>query len=50
VLAECIQGQQGRFDVFARLPHLPFPGGRQLRAPFSALGAAWYTLRDRLGV
>jgi gamma-glutamylputrescine oxidase len=50
VLAECIRGQQARFDVFARLPHLPFPGGRQLRAPFSALGAAWYTLRDRLGV
>lgn len=50
VLAECIRGSQERFDVFARLPHLPFPGGRTLRAPFSALGAIWYTIRDRLGV
>jgi gamma-glutamylputrescine oxidase len=49
LLAECARGQVERFEVFARLPHLPFPGGRLLRAPFSALGAAWYALRDRLG-
>ncbi|WP_435531566.1 hypothetical protein, partial [Shigella sonnei] len=26
------------------------PGGRTLRVPFTAMGAAWYSLRDRLGV
>ncbi len=50
VLGEAIRGQAERFDAFARLPHLPFPGGRLLRVPFTALGAAWYALRDRLGV
>ena len=33
-----------------RLPHYPFPGGRSLRIPFTAMGAAYYSLRDRLGV
>lgn len=49
VLAQAIQGQAERFDAFASLPHLPFPGGRLLRVPFTALGAFWYSLRDRLG-
>ena len=49
VLAEAIDGQQSRFDAFARLPHLPFPGGRTFRVPFTALGAWYYNLRDRLG-
>lgn len=50
VLGEAIRGQAERFDAFARLPHLPFPGGRLLRVPFTALGAFWYDMRDRLGV
>lgn len=50
VLAEAIRGQAQRFDAFAGLPHLPFPGGRLLRVPLTALGAVWYDLRDRLGV
>ncbi|XNM78155.1 hypothetical protein ACLK19_08885 [Escherichia coli] len=29
-----------RFDAFANLPHYPFPGGRTLRVPFTAMGAA----------
>jgi gamma-glutamylputrescine oxidase len=49
VLAEAIDGQESRFDAFARLPHLPFPGGRAMRVPFTALGAWYYDLRDRLG-
>ncbi|MBP7369966.1 MAG: FAD-binding oxidoreductase, partial [Arenimonas sp.] len=28
VLSEAIRGQYERFDVFAKLPHMPFPGGR----------------------
>ncbi|MGE1161634.1 hypothetical protein ACQJ0H_22980, partial [Pantoea agglomerans] len=37
------------FDAFAGLPHYPFPGGQLLRVPFSAMGAWYYSLRDRLG-
>jgi len=50
VLGEAIRGQTERFDVFAGLPHYPFPGGRLFRVPFTALGAWYYTLRDKLGV
>lgn len=50
LLGEAIRGQAERFDAFARLPHYPFPGGRHLRVPFTALGALWYEMRDRLGV
>lgn len=50
LLAEVIQGQAERFSVFEALPHYPFPGGRLFRVPFTALGALWYDIRDRLGV
>ena len=50
VLSQAIQGQAERFDVFAGLPHWPFPGGRWLRVPLTALGAGYYDLRDKLGV
>ena len=50
VLSEAILGRTERMQAFAKLPHYPFPGGRALRVPFTAMGAAWYTLRDRLGV
>lgn len=50
VLSEVIRGQAERFDAFASLPHYPFPGGRLFRVPFTALGAAYYDLRDKLGI
>lgn len=50
ILGEVIRGQAERFDAFARLPHYPFPGGRLFRVPFTAVGAMWYDLRDRLGI
>lgn len=50
VLAEALRGQAERFDAFADLPHYPFPGGRMFQVPFSAIGAWYYTLRDKLGV
>ena len=50
VLAEALRGQAERFDAFASLPHYPFPGGRLLRVPLTALGATYYQLRDRLGI
>ncbi|WP_268796655.1 NAD(P)/FAD-dependent oxidoreductase [Pseudomonas huanghezhanensis] len=49
VLAEALRGQAERFDAFAGLPHYPFPGGNLLRTPLTALGAWYYSLRDKLG-
>ncbi|HEY0819565.1 MAG TPA: FAD-binding oxidoreductase [Rhizobacter sp.] len=46
--AEAIAGQADRFDVYARLRHRPFPGGRWLRMPALVLGMAYYRLRDLL--
>jgi gamma-glutamylputrescine oxidase len=50
VLGQAIQGQAERFSAFERLPHYPFPGGRALRVPLTAMGAWYYQLRDTLGV
>jgi len=50
LISEAIRGQAERFSAFERLPHYPFPGGRALRVPLTALGAMWYDMRDRLGV
>ena len=48
LIAEAMQGSAGGFDLFAALPHRPFPGGPLLRHPLSVLGMLWYALRDRL--
>jgi gamma-glutamylputrescine oxidase len=48
VIAEAIAGTAERFDVFARLPHTTFHGGRLLRTPMLALAMLWYRLRDWL--
>ncbi|KNC08226.1 gamma-glutamylputrescine oxidoreductase [Pantoea sp. RIT-PI-b] len=50
LIAEVLRGHAERFDAFAKLPHLPFPGGRRFKVPLTAMGAVWYALRDRLGV
>jgi len=50
ILGEAVAGHAERFDVWASLPNLPFPGGRALRVPLTAIGAWWYGLRDRLGL
>ena len=44
--ADAIAGQAERFDLFGRLPHRVFPGGRALRTPALVLGMLWYRLRD----
>jgi gamma-glutamylputrescine oxidase len=46
--ADAVAGQAERFDLFARLPHRIFPGGRALRMPALVLGMLWYRLRDLL--
>ncbi|MCD0278983.1 FAD-binding oxidoreductase [Xanthomonas melonis] len=48
VIAEAIAGQSRRLDVFARIPHRPFPGGQRLRAPLLVAAMSWYRLRDAL--
>ncbi|WEZ85947.1 FAD-binding oxidoreductase (plasmid) [Rhizobium sp. 32-5/1] len=50
ILGEAVAGHADRFDIWASLPSLPFPGGRAFRVPLTALGAWWYGLRDRFGV
>ncbi|MDG9930745.1 MULTISPECIES: FAD-binding oxidoreductase [unclassified Pseudomonas] len=51
LLAEAIAGQQGGgFDLFDKVPHMTFPGGRHLRSPLLALGMAWYRLKEAVGL
>ena len=47
LLGEAISGQQGGgFDLFAKVPHMTFPGGRHLRSPLLALGMLWHRLKE----
>jgi gamma-glutamylputrescine oxidase len=46
LISEAIAGEAGRFDVFARIPHGGFPGGRWLRRPALVLAMLYYRLRD----
>lgn len=51
LLAEAIAGQQGGgFELFDKVPHMTFPGGKHLRSPLLALGMAWYRLKEALGL
>jgi gamma-glutamylputrescine oxidase len=50
ILGEKVAGEAARFDMLASLPYFPFPGGKLLRVPLTAAGAAYYGLRDRLGL
>ena len=50
ILSEAIDGDLTRFDVFAKVPWFPFPGGRMFRVPYSVMGSWWYGLRDKLGI
>ncbi len=47
IVADAVDGDARRFDVFAAIAHLPFPGGI-FRTPALALGMAYYKMRDRL--
>lgn len=49
LLGEAISGQaSGRFELFARVPHVTFPGGKHLRSPLLALGMLWHRLKELL--
>lgn len=48
LVSEAIAGTAERFDVFARIPHRDFPGGRLFRRPTLMLAMLYYRLRDLL--
>ena len=50
ILAESVDGDLSRFDVFAKLRWFPFPGGRMFREQYSTIGSWWYAMRDALGI
>jgi len=48
LLAEAMNGQLGRFDIFQSIAPRAFPGGTKFRYPLYVLGMLWFALRDRL--
>jgi len=48
LVAEAMTADASRLDLFARLQHRSFPGGRALRVPTLVLGTTWYRLKDLL--
>ena len=48
IIAEAIAGQAEHVDLFAKLPHMQFPGGAAFRTPLLAAAMLWYRLRDLL--
>lgn len=47
VLAEAISGQTTeRYQLFAQVKHMTFPGGRAFRAPLLAAGMLWYQFKE----
>jgi gamma-glutamylputrescine oxidase len=50
LVAEAINGQISRYEVFSTMRTFPFPGGKQFRVPLTALGALYYQMRDSLGI
>ncbi|MCL6415558.1 FAD-binding oxidoreductase [Aestuariirhabdus sp. Z084] len=46
LVAEAISGQAERFDVFAGIKHMTFPGGKHLRSPLLAAGMLYYRFMD----
>ena len=50
ILSEAVDGDNSRFDVFAKVRWYPFPGGRVFREQYSMIGSWWYQMRDALGI
>ncbi|WDD94617.1 FAD-binding oxidoreductase [Burkholderia sp. FERM BP-3421] len=48
LIAEAIDAQAGRFDLFGAIRHRDFPGGARWRTPALMLAMAWYRIRDAL--
>ena len=50
ILAEAISGDASRYDVFEKVPYIPFPGGRMFRVPYSIIGSWYYGFKDKFGL
>ncbi|WP_339513780.1 NAD(P)/FAD-dependent oxidoreductase [Pseudomonas sp. RL_15y_Pfl2_60] len=49
LLAEAIAGQASSgFELFDKVPHMTFPGGKYLRSPLLALGMLWHRMKEVL--
>jgi gamma-glutamylputrescine oxidase len=48
LIAQAIDGQASRFDLFGKIRHRDFPGGAMLRTPALVLAMAWYRMKDLL--
>jgi len=48
LIAGDILGTDDRFELFTRIPHMPFPGGILAR-PAHTLGMLYYRLKDLIG-
>jgi glycine/D-amino acid oxidase-like deaminating enzyme len=47
LLGQAISGQHsGGFELFAKVPHMTFPGGKHLRSPLLALGMLWHRMKE----
>ena len=46
LLAEAISQQANRFDVFAKIKHMTFPGGPTFRSPMLAAGMLYHRFKD----
>lgn len=46
LVAESIQGNSERFDLFTQIKHRPFWGGKYLKTPALVAAMAWYRMRD----
>ncbi|MFM0071718.1 FAD-binding oxidoreductase [Paraburkholderia sediminicola] len=46
LIAEAIDAQAARFDLFGKIRHRDFPGGRLLRSPMLMLAMTWHRMMD----
>ena len=46
VIAQAIDGQAARLDIYQRIRHVDFPGGRMLRTPALVLAMLWFRIKD----
>ena len=50
LIAKAVAGDTEKFDLFTKIKHWPFPGGRLLRTPALVLAMNYFRIRDKLGI
>jgi gamma-glutamylputrescine oxidase len=48
LVSEVVAGTAERFDMYSRIPHRDFPGGRYFRRPTLVLAMLWFRILDLL--